>query len=246
MKKILLLLIAFCFVSLAEEETPGHYELSPLSWKGNFTISLTGFLPAAGLNEFLSNQKIGLYNLWNDIYVGMKAVPEKRATGNYVFREMNQYGLVAEFVYTISNGKFKYNDRYAEYFISILTYNEADDMYYSNELTQGIGKIKGQGKIFDSVMPYFNDGYGITLYNSDESTPFAVSDSIVTCLPVGQNFAYSGETYAGTKVKVTVKKRTGKVNFKMKVTKDPNTTNYTSVVPSLIWFVPDPPKEDKE
>lgn len=246
MKKILLLLIAFCFVTLAEEETPGHYELSPLSWKGNFTISLTGFLPAAGLNEFLSNQKIGLYNLWNDIYVGMKAVPEKRATGNYVFREMNQYGLVAEFVYTISNGKFKYNDRYAEYFISILTYNEADDMYYSNELTQGIGKIKGQGKIFDSVMPYFNDGYGITLYNSDESTPFAVSDSIVTCLPVGQNFAYSGETYAGTKVKVTVKKRTGKVNFKMKVTKDPNTTNYTSVVPSLIWFVPDPPKEDKE
>ena len=113
-------------------------------------------------------------------------------------------------------------------------------------MTQGIGKIKGQGKIFDSVMPYFNDGYGITLYNSDESTPFAVSDSIVTCLPVGQNFAYSGETYAGTKVKVTVKRRTGKVNFKMKVTKDPNTTNYTSVVPSLIWFVPDPPLEDKE
>ena len=246
MKKILLLLIAFCFVSLAEEETPGHYELSPRAWKGSFNISLTGFLPAAGLNEFLSNQKIGLYNLWNDIYVGMKVVPTKRATGNYVFRDMNDYGLVAEFVYTISNGKFTYKDRYAEYFISALTYNEADDMYYSNELTQGIGKIKGQGKIFDSVIPYFNDGYGITLYNSDESTPFAVSDSIVTCLPVGQNFAYSGETYAGTKVKVTVKRRTGKVNFKMKVTKDPNTTNYTSVVPSLIWFVPDPPKEDKE
>ena len=247
MKKITFLLFIFAFALFAEEEPQdGHYELFPLSWKGNFTISLTGFLPAAGLNEFLSNQKIGLYNLRNDIYVGMKVVPTKRATGNYVFRDMNDYGLVAEFVYTISNGKFTYKDRYAEYFISALTYNEADDMYYSNELTQEIGKIKGQGKIFDSVMPYFNDGYGITLYNSDESTPFAVSDSIVTCLPVGQNFAYSGETYAGTKVKVTVKRRTGKVNFKMKVTKDPNTTNYTSVVPSLIWFVPDPPKEDKE
>ena len=153
MKKILLLLIAFCFVSLAEEETPGHYELSPLAWKGSFNISLTGFLPATGLSEFLSNQKIGLYNLWNDIYVGMKVVPEKKPTGNYVFREMNEYGLIAEFVYTISNGKFTYKDRYAEDFISILTYNEADDMYYSNELTQGIGKIKGQGKIFDAVMP---------------------------------------------------------------------------------------------
>ncbi len=248
MKKYLFALMFLALASgvFAEDETPGHYELSPLAWKGSFNISLTGFLPAAGLNEFLSNQVIGLYNLWNDIYVGMKVVPTKRATGNYVFRDMNDYGLVAEFVYTISNGKFTYKDRYAEYFISALTYNEADDMYYSNELTQGIGKIKGQGKIFDSVMPYFNDGYGITLYNSDESTPFAVSDSIVTCLPVGQNFAYSGETYAGTKVKVTVKRRTGKVNFKMKVTKDPNTTNYTSVVPSLIWFVPDPPKEDKE
>ncbi|MBO7435654.1 hypothetical protein J6U76_06660 [bacterium] len=248
MKKVLFILALLLTLAVFAEEEPqdGHYELSPLSWKGSFNISLTGFLPAAGLNEFVSNQKIGLYNLWNDIYVGMKVVPVKKATGNYVFREMNDYGLVAEFVYTISSGKFTYKDRYAEDFISILTYNEKDDMYYSNELTQGIGKIKGQGKIFDSVMPYFNDGYGITLYNSDEETPFAVSDSIVTCLPVGQNFAYSGEPYAGTKVKVTVKKRTGKVNFKMKVTKDPNTINYTSVVPSLIWFVPDPPKEDKE
>ena len=247
MKKITFLLFIFAFALFAEDEPqPGHYELKPLSWKGSFNISLTGFLPAAGLNEFVSNQKIGLYNLWNDIYVGMKVVPTKRSTGNYVFREMNDYGLVAEFVYTISNGKFTYKDRYGEDYISILTYNEADDMYYSNELTQGIGKIKGQGKIFDPVVPYFNDNYGITLYNSDEEAPFAVSDSIVTCLPVGQNFAYSGETYAGTKVKVTVKRRTGKVSFKMKVTKDPNTTNYTSVVPSLIWFVPDPPKEDKE
>lgn len=248
MKKVLFILALLLTLAVFAEEEPqdGHYELSPLSWKGNFTISLTGFLPAAGLNEFLSNQVIGLYNLWNDIYVGMKVVPVKKATGNYVFREMNDYGLVSEFVYAISNGKFTYKDRYAEDFISILTYNEADDMYYSNELTQGIGKIKGQGKIFDAVMPYFNDGYGITLYNSDESTPFAVSDSIVTCVPNGQNFAYSGEPYEGTKVKVTVKKRTGKVNFKMKVTKDPNTINYTSVVPSLIWFVPDPPKEDKE
>ena len=247
MKKITFLLFIFAFALFAEEEPQdGHYELSPLAWKGSFNISLTGFLPAAGLNEFVSNQKIGLYNLWNDIYVGMKVVPVKKATGNYVFRQMNDYGLVAEFVYTISSGKFTYKDRYAEDFISILTYNEKDDMYYANELTQGIGKIKGQGKIFDAVMPYFNDGYGITLYNSNEETPFAVSDSIVTCLPVGQNFAYSGETYAGTKVKVTVKRRTGKVNFKMKVTKDPNTINYTSVVPSLIWFVPDPPKEDKE
>ena len=247
MKKITFLLLLSAFALFAEDEpTPGHYELSPLSWKGNFTISLTGFLPAAGLSEFVSNQKIGLYNLWNDIYVGMKVVPEKRSTGNYVYREMNDYGLVSEFVYTINNGKFSYKDRYAEDFISILTYNAEDDMYYSNELTQGIGKIKGQGKIFDAVMPYFNDGYGITLYNSDESTPYAVSDSIVTCVPNGQNFAYSGEPYEGTKVKVTVKRRTGKVNFQMKIKKTPENTNYTSVVPSLIWFVPDPPKEDKE
>ena len=247
-KRLLFLTFIFAFCLLAEEEEPqpGHYELSPLSWKGNFTISLTGFLPAAGLNEFLSNQVIGLYNLWNDIYVGMKVVPVKKATGNYVFREMNEYGLVSEFVYAISNGKFSYKDRYAEDFISILTYNAEDDMYYSNELTQGIGKIKGQGKIFDAVMPYFNDGYGITLYNSDESTPYAVSDSIVTCVPNGQNFAYSGEPYEGTKVKVTVKRRTGKVNFQMKIKKTPENLNYTSVVPSLIWFVPDPPKEDKE
>ena len=247
-KRLLFLTFIFAFCLLAEEEEPqpGHYELSPLAWKGNFTISLTGFLPAAGLNEFLSNQVIGLYNLWNDIYVGMKVVPVKKATGNYVFREMNDYGLVSEFVYAISNGKFTYKDRYAEDFISILTYNEADDMYYSNELTQGIGKIKGQGKIFDAVMPYFNDGYGITLYNSDESTPFAVSDSIVTCVPNGQNFGFSGETYPGTKVKVTVKRRTGKVSFKMKIKKTPKTTDATSVVPSLIWFVPDPPLEDKE
>ena len=130
--------------------------------------------------------------------------------------------------------------------ISILTFNEADDMYYSNELTQGIGKIKGQGRIFDPVMPFFNDDYGFTLYNSDEEKPFAVSYSIVTMQPKGQNFNYSSETYSGTKIKVTVKRRTGKVNFKMKVKKEASNTNFTSVVPSLCWFVPDPPLEDKE
>ena len=247
-KRLLFLTFIFAFCLLAEEEEPqpGHYELQPRAWKGNFMITLTGFLPATGLTEFLSNQVIGLYNLCNDIYVGMKVVPVKKATGNYVFREMNDFGLVSEFVYTISNGKFTYKDRYGEDFISILTYNETTQTNYSNNLTQGIGKIKGQGKIFDSVMPYFNDGYGITLYNSDETTPFAVSDSIVTCLPVGQNFAYSGETYPGTKVKVTVKRRTGKVNFKMKVKKGPYGDSYTSVVPSLIWWVEDPPLVDLE
>ena len=247
-KRLLFLTFIFAFCLLAEEEEPqpGHYELSPLSWKGNFTISLTGFLPSGGLDEVISNGIIGLYNLWEDIYVGMKAMPEKRSNGNYAFRDMDAYGLIAEFVYTISSGKFTYKDRYAEYFISILTYNETDDVYYSNELTQGIGKIKGKGKIFDPVVPKFNDGYGITLYNSDESAPFVVSDSMVELRPVGRNLAFSGETYQGTKVKVTVKKRTGKVNFQMKIKKSPDTTDYTSVVPSLICFVPDPPKEDKE
>ena len=241
MKKITFLLLLSAFALMAEDEpTPGHYELQPLSWKGNFTITLTGFLPSAGLSEVIDNQVIGLYNNLNDICVGMKVVPEKR-NGNYVFRD--DY---SEFIYTIATGKFTYNDRYAEDWISILTFNKNDDMYYSNELTQGIGKIKGQGKLFDSVAPFFNDNYGFTLYNSDEEKPFAVSDSIVTMQPIGQNFTYSGEPYPGTKIKVTLKRRTGKVNFKMKVKKDPYSSDYTSVVPSLIWFVEDPPLEDKE
>ena len=242
MKKITFLLLLSAFALMAEDEPkPGHYELQPLAWKGNFTITLTGFLPATGLQEVIANGVIGLYNLNQDIYVGMNVIPEKRMNGNYVFRD--DY---AEFVYTTATGKFTYNDRYAEYWISLLTFNEADDMYYSNELTQGIGKIKGQGKLFDSVAPFFNDNYGFTLYNSDEEKPFAVSDSIVTMQPIGQNFTYSGEPYPGTKIKVTLKRRTGKVNFKMKVKKDPYSSDYTSVVPSLIWFVEDPPLEDKE
>lgn len=241
MKKITFLLLLSAFTLMAEDDlTPGHYELQPLSWKGNFTLTLTGFLPATGLKEVLDNQVIGLWNNLYDICVGMKVVPEKR-NGNYVFRD--DY---SEFVYSISTAKFTYNDRYAEDYISILTFNEADDMYYSNELTQGIGKIKGQGRIFDPVMPFFNDDYGFTLYNSDEEKPFAVSYSIVTMQPKGQNFNYSSETYSGTKIKVTVKRRTGKVNFKMKVKKEASNTNFTSVVPSLCWFVPDPPLEDKE
>lgn len=241
MKKITFLLLFAAFALFAEEEPkPGHYELQPLSWKGNFTLTLTGFLPVAGLEEVIKNQVIGLWNNLNDICIGMKVIPIKR-NGNYVFRD--EY---SEFVYTISTGKFKYNDRYGEDWISILTFNEADDMYYSNGLTKGIGKIKGQGTIMDPLMPYFNDNYGITLYNSDEEHPFAVSDSIVTMQPVGQNFAYTGETYEGTQIKVTVKRKTGKVNFKMKVKKEASNPNYTSVLPSLCWFVEDPPLEDKE
>ena len=241
MKKITFLLLLSAFALMAEDDpTPGHYELQPLAWKGNFTITLTGFLPAAGLEEVIANQVIGLYNNLNDICVGMKVVPEKR-NGNYVFRDD-----CSEFIYTIATGKFTYNDRYAEDCISILTFNKNDDMYYSNELTQGIGKIKGQGKIFDPVMPAFNDNYGITLYNSDEEKPFVVSDSMVILQSVGQNFAFTGDTYEGTKIKVTVKKKTGKVNFKMKVKKEATNPNYTSVLPSLCWFVEDPPLEDKE
>ena len=241
MKKITFLLMISALVLFAEDEPkPGHYELQPLAWKGNFTITLTGFLPLAGLNEVIANQVIGLYNDLNDICVGMKVIPIKR-NGNYVFRD--DY---SEFVYSISTAKFTYNDRYAEDWISVLTFNAADDMYYSNPLTQGIGKIKGQGKLFDPVMPAFNDNYGFTLYNSDEEKPFCVSDSMVTMQPAGQNFAFTGETYPGTKIKVTVKRKTGKVNFKMKVKKDASTTDYSSVVPSLCWFVEDPPLEDKE
>ena len=241
MKKITFLLLLSAFALFAEDDpTPGHYELQPLSWKGNFTLTLTGFLPAAGLEEVIDNQVIGLYNNLNDICVGMKVIPEKK-TGKYVFRDD-----FSKFVYTISTAKFTYSDRYAEDWISLLTFNRADDMYYSNDLTKKIGKIKGQGKIFDPVMPYFNDNYGITLYNSDEEKPFCVSDSMVTMQPAGQNFAFTGETYPGTKIKVTVKRKTGKVNFKMKVKKDASTTDYSSVVPSLCWFVEDPPLEDKE
>ena len=241
MKKITFLLVISALVLMAEDEPkPGHYELQPLAWKGNFTITLTGFLPLTGLNEVIANQVIGLYNNLDDICVGMKVIPIKR-NGNYVFRD--DY---SEFVYNISTAKFTYNDRYAEDWLSILTFNAADDMYYSNPLTQGIGKIKGQGKLFDPVMPAFNDNYGFTLYNSDEEKPFCVSDSMVTMQPAGQNFAFTGETYPGTKIKVTVKRKTGKVNFKMKVKKDASTTDYSSVVPSLCWFVEDPPLEDKE
>ncbi|MBP5627002.1 hypothetical protein J6X96_02400 [bacterium] len=241
MKKLTFLLLISAFALMAEDEpTPGHYELQPLAWKGNFTLTLTGFLPLAGLNEVIKNQVIGLYNNLNDICVGMKVIPVKR-NGNYVFRD--EY---SEFVYGISTAKFTYNDRYAEDWISILTFNEDDDMYYSNDLANKIGKIKGQGKLFDPVMPAFNDNYAMTLYNSDEEKPFCVSDSMVTMQPAGQNFAFTGETYPGTKIKVTVKKKTGKVNFKMKVKKDANTTDYSSVVPSLCWFVEDPPLEDKE
>ena len=242
MKKITFLLLLSVYALFAEDEEPkpGHYELQPLSWKGNFTLTLTGFLPAAGLEEVIDNQVIGLYNNLNDICVGMKVIPVKR-NGNYVFRD--EY---SEFVYNISSAKFTYNDRYAEDWISILTFNKNDDMYYSNDLANKIGKIKGQGKLFDPVMPYFNDNYGITLYNSDEEKPYCVSDSIVTMLPVGQNFAVTSDTYEGTRIKVTVKRKTGKVNFKMKVKKEVSNPNYTSVVPSLCWFVEDPPKEDKE
>lgn len=241
MKKITFLLLFAALSLFAEGESEsGHYELQPLSWKGNFTLTLTGFLPSTGLDEVLDNRVIGLYNILNDICVGMKVIPKKR-NGNYVFRD--EY---SEFVYTISSGKFTYNDRYAEDWISVLTFNAADDMYYSNPLTQGIGKIKGQGTIFDPVMPYFNDNYGFTLYNSNEETPYCVSDSIVELQPVGQNFTYSGTPYEGTKIKVTLKKKTGKVNFKMKVKKTASNPNYTSVVPSLCCWVPDPPLEDKE
>ena len=242
MKKVLFILslLLTCAVFAEEEPEKGHFELFPLDWKGNFTLTLTGFLPIAGLNEVIDNKIIGLYNNLNDICIGMKVVPEKR-NGNYVFRDG-----YSEFIYTIATGKFTYNDRYADDWISILTFNKADDMYYSNPLAQGIGKIKGQGTIFDPVMPYFNDNYGFTLYNSNEETPYCVSDSMVTMQPAGQNFAFTGETYPGTKIKVTVKRKTGKVNFKMKVKKDASTTDYSSVVPSLCWFVEDPPLEDKE
>lgn len=242
MKKVLfiLALLLTCAVFAEEEPKKGHYELFPLAWKGNFTLTLTGFLPIAGLNEVIDNKIIGLYNNLNDICIGMKVVPEKR-NGNYVFRDD-----FSEFIYTIATGKFTYNDRYADDWISILTFNKADDMYYSNSLTQGIGKIKGQGMIFDPVMPYFNDDYAFTLYNSDEEKPFAVSDSMVELQPIGQNFTYSGTTFEGTKIKVTVKKRTGKVNFKMKVKKEASNPNFTSVVPSVCCWVPDPPLEDKE
>lgn len=241
MKKITFLLLLSAFALFAEDEpAQGHYELAPLAWKGNFTLSLTGLLPSEGLTEIADTGLIGLYNLWNDIYVGMKVIPVKNY-GNYVFRD--QY---SEFVYTTQTGKFKYNNRFAEDYISILTYNYWDDMYYSNPLVNGIGKIKGQGVIYDSVVPYFNDDCGITLYNSDESQPFTVSDSMVTVQRLGQNYVYSGEPYPGTKIKVTVKIRTGKVNFKMKVKKGPYGDSYTSVVPSLIWWVEDPPLVDLE
>ena len=242
MKKLLfiLALLLTCAVFAEEEPEKGHYDLLPLSWKGNFTLTLTGFLSSAGLNEVIDNQVIGLYNKLNDICVGMKVIPEKR-NGNFVFRDD-----CSEFIYTIATGKFTYNDRYAEDWISILTFNKNDDMYYSNELNQGIGKIKGQGTLFDSVMPYFNDDYSFTLYNSDEEKPFAVSDSMVELQPIGQNFTSSGSPYEGTKIKVTLKRRTGKVNFKMKVKKEASNTNFTSVVPSLCCWVPDPPLEDKD
>ncbi|MBR6463101.1 hypothetical protein IKS73_08185 [bacterium] len=236
MKKITFLLLLSAFALFAEDPSPaqGHYELSPLDWKGKITLSLTGYLPAEGLSEVLSNGIIGLYNLNDDIFVGMKVVPEMQKN-NCVFRDK-----YSEFIYKSKSGKFTYKDRYAEDWLSILTYNAEADMYYSNPLAQGIGKIKGQGKINVPLMPYFNDDYGITLFNSDTSKTFAVSDSIVTMMDGGKSFSLSDEPYKGTKVKVTVKKTTGKVTYKMKIKKEPSNPNYTSLVPSLIWFVEDP------
>ena len=53
MKKITFLLLLSAFALFAEDPSPaqGHYELSPLDWKGKITLSLTGYLPAEGLSD---------------------------------------------------------------------------------------------------------------------------------------------------------------------------------------------------
>lgn len=226
--------LGFCLLctSLAKaEDTNGYYMLQPLQWKGNVVITMTGFLPAAGLTEVLDNGVVGLYNYNNDIYVGYGFVPEKR-NGNMVFRD-----IYAEFVYTIKTGKFTYLDRYGFDTLAVLSYNDADDMYYANDLAECISKIKGQGTIFDPVVPFFNDGYGITLYNSDEGTPFAVTDSVVQLMGSGNLLQYVGYPYPGTKVKVTLKRRTGKINIKYKTTTQDPGNPQGSLQPSLMWWV---------
>lgn len=241
MKKLFCILAFTLFFSAffsAATETNGYFLITPLLWKGNITITMSGFIGIDGLNEILDNGIVGLFNYNQDIYVGFGFIPEKRG-GNFVYREVDisGYYTIAQLIYTIKTGKFTYLDKLGSDSLAVLSYNQFDDMYYANDLSQCISKIKGQGTIFDPVVPYFTSGIGLTLYNSDEANPTYVTDSLVTVSGSGNLLKYTGFPYPGTKVKVTLKRRTGKINIKYRTETGNSGNPNGSLQPALMEWI---------
>ncbi|MBO7435920.1 hypothetical protein J6U76_08035, partial [bacterium] len=78
----------------------------------------------------------------------------------------------------------------------------------------------------------------LTLLNNNDGMNFAVGDSLIRMENKGKTMSYSGSPSEGTSVKASVKIKTGKFNFKMKVANTVGGSGAVSLDPGMEAWIP--------
>ena len=196
-------------------------------WKGSFTVSMSGTAGNNGLAALLINGIAGIFNNAYDVYVGQKFLP-RMEKGKLVYKE----GTLS-FSYSPKNGKFSYQDKDPKERVSLLNYYNGTIYYTEPDKCS----IKGKGTI-GGLESELTEESLLTLLNNNDGMNFAVGDSLIRMENKGKTMSYSGSPSEGTSVKASVKIKTGKFNFKMKVVNSDGASDASSLDPGMEAWIP--------
>ncbi len=199
----------------------------PFDWKGSISVSMSGTVGNNGLAALLINGIAGIFNNAYDVYVGQKFLP-RMEKGKLVYKE----GTLS-FSYSPKNGKFSYQDKDPKERVSLLNYYSGTIYYtYPDKCS-----IKGKGTI-GGLESELTEESLLTLLNNNDGMNYAVGDSLIRMENKGKTMSYSGSPSEGTSVKASVKIKTGKFNFKMKVANTVGGSGAVSLDPGIETMIP--------